>query len=269
MRLTHTFLVFLAILLLPFPVAAEKAGGGGDRVGKRARAGGQGPSALTTAHKLIQKARKRIEEIEDYTAIFHKREYVDGKFQPETIAKMKVRLNPRRIYMKWIGKVHKGRELLWGKGWNGGKIKAHEGGLLGLITVNLDPEGKKAMKGNRHSIADAGFGYTIELIARDLGVARKNPEYLIAIKDLGEKKIYGQKARGFDARLDKAEYPKFYGYRARVWIHCKLNLPVRIQIWDREDEEVRLVEDYGYAKIRTDVGLTGEDFDPDNPDYGF
>jgi hypothetical protein len=248
--------------------AKEKADAGGGQAGG-GKVAEEGKAPLAEAHDLMQKARERISEIEDYTAKFHKREYVNGKFLPEEVIRMKVRRDPRRLYMRWVGKVNKGQEVIWGKGWNDGKLKAHRGGWFSFITVNLDPEGAKAMKKNRHSIAEAGFEHTINLIARDLERARSHPEHVRRIEDLGTKEIYGQEARGFDARLDREKHSLFYSYRARVWIHRELKLPVRIQIWDREDGKIRLVEDYGYEEIKTDVGLKDEDFDPDNPDYDF
>ncbi len=226
-------------------------------------------ATVETAYRLMKKGQKRLSELKDYTTIFHKQEYVDEELLPEEVIRMKVRLKPRRIYMKWIGEVNKGQELLWGKGWNDGQIRVHPSGWLGLVTTNVDPEGSTAMEDNRHSVADAGFGNTINLLVRDLEVAREHPEYVRIIEDLGEKKIYGQKAAGFDAKLRKGEYGKFYAFRARVWIHKKLKLPVRVQIWDEEDGKVRLVENYGYEEIKTDVGLTDKDFDPDNPEYDF
>lgn len=266
-------IVVLAVTLLLGPaLLADDAEKQGDAVGGGAtgdKAAQREQSTIAKAHELIEKARQRVAELEDYTTVFHKREYVDGELLPDEVVKLKVRLEPRRIYMRWIGEVKKGQEVLWGEGWNDGKIRAHPGGWLGVITVNLNPEGSRAMKGNRHSVVEAGFRHTINLIARDLKTALEHPEYVHVIEDLGEKKLYDQEARGFDARLDKQKYPKFYAYRARIWIHKKLKLPVRVQIWDKEDGRIRLVEDYGYEEIRTDVGLSGRDFDPDNPEYDF
>lgn len=258
-------LVVLAVMLVTPPDCL--ANDGGNTMGEGTPEPEQ--TGLEKAHAMMEKARERVEGIEDYTAVFHKQEYVDGELLPEEVVEMKVRRKPRRIYMRWVGDAKEGQELLWGEKWNDGKIRAHPGGWLGFVTVNIDPESSKAMKDNRHSVAEAGFGHTINLIARDLKTALKHPEYVQKIRDLGEKKIYGQKAHGFEAWLRKDKYSEFYGYRARVWIHDKLHLPVRIQIWEKEDGAVRLVENYGYEKIKINAGLSDEDFDPDNPEYKF
>ncbi|MFP4175685.1 MAG: DUF1571 domain-containing protein [Candidatus Brocadiia bacterium] len=279
MKSSAPFVVLVAALLvlsLPCCTGAEDTPGeGGGKAEKEeesrdiARSTKGKVAMLEEADTLMKQARESVAELDDYTAVFHKREYVDGELLPEEVIRMKVKLDPRRIYMRWIGDQKADQELLWGEDWNDGRIMARAGGLLGLITVNLDPEGKKAMKDNRHSVKTAGFRSTIKLLEEDLTAALEHPENVEWVEDLGKKEIYGQQARGFDIRLQKEEHPDFYGYRSRVWIHTDLKLPVRVKIWDREDDQVRLIENYGYEKIKVNVGLTGEDFDPDNPEYGF
>jgi hypothetical protein len=40
-----------------------------------------------------------------------------------------------------------------------------------------------------------------------------------------------------------------------------------VKVWDDVDGRLELVEEYSFADIRVNVGLTDEDFSPDNPDY--
>ncbi|MFW5923882.1 MAG: DUF1571 domain-containing protein [Planctomycetota bacterium] len=264
MKYTAPGVVLVVTMLLPLNLFADDAGSAPAK-----EASGQKQTALREASTIMEEARERADELEGYTTVFHKQEYVDGELLPEEEILMKVKLNPRRIYMRWIGEEKKGQELLWGEGWNNEEIMAHRGGWFSFVTVNLDPESSQAMKDNRHSVTDAGFRHTVNLIADDLLTALKHPEYVRKVEDLGEKKIDGQKARGFEAWLRKDKYPGFYGYRARIWIHEELYLPVRIQIWDKVDDAIRLVENYGYEKTKINVGLSREDFDPDNPEYDF
>ena len=39
--------------------------------------------------------------------------------------------------------------------------------------------------------------------------------------------------------------------------------------WDQEDGALRLVEEYGFEQIKTNVGLQDSDFDPENSSYTF
>ena len=46
-------------------------------------------------------------------------------------------------------------------------------------------------------------------------------------------------------------------------------LPARTEIWDLEDGALRVVERYGLADLQENLGLTDQDFSPENPEYGF
>lgn len=222
--------------------------------------------ALDNAYKMVQEGQAAVGRIKDFTCNFHKEEYKKGQL-PKEVAFMKFRTNPRAVYMKWIGEEKKNQEIIWRKGQNDDKIRAHKGSFPD-VTVNLEPDSWMAMKDNRHPIQQAGFQHTIELIGRDFKMATENPE-LAKIEDLGEKNILGTNARCFDATLDKDKNPKFYARKARICVSTQLKIPVRVQIWDREDGELRLVEDYGYENVKVNVGLTDSDFDPENKEYKF
>jgi hypothetical protein len=43
-------------------------------------------------------------------------------------------------------------------------------------------------------------------------------------------------------------------------------MPIKTQIFDWED---KLVECYGYEKLKVNPGLTNPDFDPKSPEYHF
>ncbi len=226
------------------------------------------PSDVERALAMIGEGRKAIRRIRDFTAVFHKKEYLKKQL-PEEVAFMKWRRKPRAVYMKWVGEEKKNQEILWGPEMNGGKIKAHAGGFLKLITVNLDPKGSMAMKDNRHPVTEAGFDHTGKLIERDMQLILKYPGGKSSVKALGEKIEYGAKSYCYEATMDKDAHPEFYARKARICTHMKLKLPNHVQTWDIEDGKMRLIEEYGYENIRVNVGLTDADFDPDNPEYAF
>ncbi len=60
--------------------------------------------------------------------------------------------------------------------------------------------------------------------------------------------------------------PRYYGKRAEIHLDRKTLLPVKISIWDWNDE---LYEEYEFRDLNLDPVLDDRDFDPDNPDYGF
>lgn len=225
-------------------------------------------SDLERAKQMIGQGKKAIMELKDFTAFFHKKEYL-GKLLPEEVMLMKWRRNPRSVYMKWIGEEKKGQEVIWHRDKNEGKIHAHGGGILKYIKVNLDPDGSMAMKGNRHAIYESGFDRTGELISRDMNLPTKQAKGGKQIKALGTRTVLGAPSFCYEAIMDKANNPKFYGYKALICMDLKHKVPNRIQVWDLADGEVRLIEDYGYKDVRPNVGLTDHDFDPDNEAYEF
>ncbi len=218
--------------------------------------------------KMINQAKSSVKRMKDFTSIFYKKEYKDKQL-PQEKTLLKFRKNPRSVYMKWIGKANKDREMLWVKNKNDGKIKAHEGGFLKLINVNLDPFGSMAMKDNRHPVTEAGFPHTVMLISKDMSLIQQHPDWGATIKDHGIKTIYGAKSHCFEAKMSKNKHPEFYAYQAYICMDLKLKLPNKVKIWQKEDGKVRLVEDYGYEKTKVNIGLSDKDFNPDNEEYKF
>ena len=222
---------------------------------------------------VIEKAWANWQGVKDYTCIFIKQERVNGELLPEQTVFMKLREKPFSVYMKWIGKNSRGQEALYVAGINDGKVKVHQGGLLGIINLNLDPEGKMAMKDNRHPITDAGIGYTTRLIWEDLARARKKNE--------GEITFLEQKAGGgtefrylrialppekVKPGLKKTSPEQYYAAGAEICLDAAGLILSSITIYDSNGE---LLEKYRYREIKLNVGLTDRDFDPDNDEYGF
>ena len=126
--------------------------------------------------------RNHIEKHQDYTAVLIKRERVDGKLLPESKMALKLKYGvptepgtaqrPVSVYLRTIEpKSQAGREVIWVQGRNNNKLTAHESGLLGIISVDLLPESRLAMMGNRYPITDIGIekllGKLIERGQRD------------------------------------------------------------------------------------------------------
>lgn len=58
---------------------------------------------------------------------------------------------------------------------------------------------------------------------------------------------------------EKVFVPRYYAPRSVIWVGEASNLPLKLQMFDREN---RLYESYANTDLRIDVGLTDEDFDP-------
>ena len=140
---------------------------------------------------------KAYDEISDYTTTMHKQERVKGHLLPREELQVKFR-KPFGIYLKWIGEVNHSREVIFVKGWNDDKLRAHKGSFPDM-TVNLKPDSSLAMQGNRHNITEAHFGRVVELIARDARLSESRPQDVVRYIDLGEKIIHGARSRCIEA----------------------------------------------------------------------
>ena len=74
-----------------------------------------------------------------------------------------------------------------------------------------------------------------------------------------------------EVRHDEAN-PAYDFHVARVFLDKQLGVPIRYEAYDwpsSEDGKPVLIEEYTYIDLKTNVGLTDEDFDRENPNYRF
>ncbi len=213
---------------------------------------------------LLNEAQASYKQINDYTGIMYKQERIGKKMYPKETIFFKF-AKPFKVYMKWIKDPYKNREMIYVEGWNDNKIRAHEGGLMGVVSVNLDPKGSMAMKGNRHPVTDMGIGNLLKVVQTNVNRAKKNGDSISVIK-VGEEKVFGVDSIKLEATFPKEKEKGYYCYRAVFWVDKERKLPNKIMVYDWDDQ---LVEDYSYENLKFNVGLTDKDFDPSNKEYNF
>jgi outer membrane lipoprotein-sorting protein len=200
-------------------------------------------------------------KVNDYTAIFYKQERVNGTVLPEEKILFKFK-KPFKVYMKWLPPgPHAGRESLYVRGENNGKVIGHEGGIFGFITLHMDPAGSIAMRGNRHPITDAGIGRLIEILDKDLKRGRERGE--LKLKILGEDEVYGRKVWHI---LKETPAEGYYAPEMEIWVDKELHLPIKIKIFGPGD---KFLESYGYNDLKINTGLKDEEFTKGYKDYHF
>lgn len=212
-------------------------------------------------NKLLAGAQKTLSTLKDYTCIFHKQEMVKGKLLPAETMTVKFRA-PRSIYMKWIKDPHEGRETLYIEGKNDNEVRAHEGGFLKGIKLNLDPKGSTAMAGNRHPVTEFGLDLLVKMINDLLKKAMTAGD--LKVYNLGTETLYGRPTIKVEGVLPQDKAKGYYCYRAIINFDTGINLPIRVQIFDWDN---KLIEDYGFDQLKLNPGLTDVDFDSDNKDY--
>ena len=233
--------------------------------------------ALAFAHDSLGQMRS---EIHDYTAIMAKRERVNGKLSPTSFMNVKIRCgrtnaqgkkDPFSIYMKFLQpREEAGREVLWVEGRDSNNLLVHQpGGITGFRTFELDPNGFLAMKGQKYPIYDAGLENLIVKLIEKAGRDRAAGICKVNYRD--GLKMKGRPCSLIELIHDEKKAPYEF-HKAQVLIDDELNLPVRYTSYDwpaSPGAKPKILEQYTYINIKTNVGLTDQDFNPKNPAYNF
>ena len=225
----------------------------------------QQTSAADAFVAWIEKMEAAVDNLDDATFLFVRRERIKGKLTKEEQIYTKYR-KPHDIYMRWDGGQYIGRELLYRKNWNNGKLKVKPSKFI--PSLSLDPDGTLATRGQRHPVYNMGFVYNVGLIIEDQRRIRQKG-HPVDINLAGNKDVLGTNSPCFEVHLPKAVDPEFYAYRVLICVDPISNLPNRFQSWDIEDGTMVMVEDYQFGHIEVNQGLSDEDFDPKNNDYRF
>lgn len=216
----------------------------------------------------LERMRSATAALTEYAYTFRREEWQDGKQLDPQVMAVKFR-KPLQVYMTWTGDVHTGRELIYRKGWNDDRlhVKPSPGALV--PTLNLDPKGRLAMRGSRHSIEMVDLANVTGLILKQTDRLAKHPTLQATYTDQGHQDVNGEPSRCVRVDLPKDQDPELYGHRVDMCVSDATGLLTRLRTWDHEDGELRKVEDYEFRGMDTSPGLTDLDFDPENPAYGF
>lgn len=226
--------------------------------------------ALDPAIRLAMQSYETTNNLKDFQATFIKREKVGRRMQPTHTMQIKFREKPLSVYLNFL-KPHEGREVIYVHGRNGNQILAHETGIKGLVgTVSLQPNSPQAMDESRYPITTIGIRKMLYQILKQWNEERKQ-DAGVSVKYFPDAKL-----GNMQCKVLQTSYPQQrQGIRfqmTRLYIDKATNLPVRVEQYDwptRRNAKPELVEEYTYTNIRTNVGLTDQDFDPQNPSYNF
>ncbi|MEQ8835358.1 MAG: DUF1571 domain-containing protein, partial [Lacipirellulaceae bacterium] len=120
-----------------------------------------GQHPLMPSLRLAQQSLADIDQnIKDYSAIMYKQERIDGELLDQEVAFVKVRHQPFGVYMFFLSKQNKGREVVYSQNPDGsiGKLNARDCGFKKRLGVfSLDPNGKLAMSGQKYPITKLGI----------------------------------------------------------------------------------------------------------------
>ena len=222
---------------------------------------------------------KMRSEVVDYRAKLLKRERVNGRLGGESTMELKVinrkevdgkLVTPMKVYLKFLTPSSTaGREVIWIEGANNNQLIAHEGGFKNFMRMNLDPEGTIAMLGNRYPLTNIGMERLIEKLIEKGERDRQLGDCEVQIID-------GEKVGDRTCQLIQVTHPeksdKFEFHVAQIFFDKERMIPLRYSayMWPKDEKsDPPLEEEYTYTDVELTVGLTDEDFNPDNPQYNY
>jgi len=231
-----------------------------------AGAGEHDPDAPPAIQASLERMRTAATSLRGAAYTLHRREWNGGEAYPAQIMACKLR-RPEDLYMRWTGDAYQGREALYRAGWNGGRLRISEGALV--PTIDLDPTGYVAMRSSRHPAWMASVLRTADQILQGADVLSADPALNAGYEDLGIVPVRGEPSHCYKADLPIDKDPGQYAHRVLVCMGTRHGMPTRFAAWEKVGGQLRQIEDYVFAGLAMNPGLTDADFDPDHPDYGF
>ena len=230
--------------------------------------------------------RNHVEKHLDYTAVLTKQERVAGKLLPESKMAMKLKYGKRvgaesprsvSVYIKTLEpKYQAGREVIWVQGRNDNKITAHGAGLLGMITLDLNPESRLAMAGNRYPITEIGIE---KLLCKLIEKGERDRKLGPAIIRITENATFGERPCRLMEVIHESPTTTIDGqiidfefFLAQIYIDVERLIPLKYASYSwpmSPGGPPELLETYAYVDLILNAGLQEVDFDPKNPAYDF
>jgi hypothetical protein len=222
-----------------------------------------GAVSPTEFSHLLRDMNQAYAQVDHYTATFLIQERVNGELSPKQRLELKFR-KPFKVYLRWLTGKHEGRQALYPAGADGNELWVRQPMLVGAVTISLDPQSPRARKGSRHPITDVGIGRLLDFITESASQGLQRGE--LTIEDGGQFDTFNRPTQRFILHLPSDPTKGYYCMTALIDVDRDYRLPIYAEIFDWNGQ---LVERYGYIDLRLNPGLTEQDFDAKNPDYGF
>ncbi len=230
--------------------------------------------AIKFSQLLLQDGARFLENVDNYSVVFNKRERLGGDLGKAQTIEMKVRHSPSfGVYMKWRN-GDPGRQLLYSDEYEDKKLVVRLGGVKGKLLgpIKLDPSSPDAMSEARYPCTQAGLlGMVRQVLTHrenDLKHGQGVSCTRLANRQCDERECYC-----FQYDYESKEFNKDYR-RSIVLIDTRYHIPMQVinYTWlletegltDAEIEEQSLVEDYSFSQIDFGRTLIGADFDRGN-----
>jgi hypothetical protein len=247
----------LLALAAPLEATAQAPAGGAAQAPAAAPA-----QTMDDALRLIAQARESYKGVRDYTCVLVKRERMGGALPPDSVIQMAVRTQPFSVYLRWQApRDLAGQEACYVAGRNGGKMRAHPVGALGVFGfISLDPDDPRAKQTSRHSITEAGIGNLIERFAKRWDGERDPALTQVRIADYEYNK---RPCTRVETVHPTNPGGRFLYSRSVVYFDKETHLPIRVETYDwprAAGDPGQPQEIASYVNVRLNVGVGDEVF---------
>jgi hypothetical protein len=231
-----------------------------------ARADDPAAAVAPDVRALVQKFVDTVDALPGYEVVMSKQQRIDGELKVAETLLLKQSARPDCRYMKWIAAPHKGREVILCADRYDGKVQVHEGGILGIATLSLDPGSPMIRSDNLRPIAQAGVYSMARTLKADIQ-RRVQAGGPIETPATSERIVDGQASLCMARKGAGGEQnPPYPIGAAELCFDKTLAMPTEVRFWH---EDGRLMEHYRFREWKLDPGLTDADFDTRNKAYGF
>lgn len=189
-----------APLVPPRPPGAEVVPAAGTvpfAPGPESAVGGVNPN-IVPVKRVLKQASVAWGRIDTYDVHMTRREVVGGKMNPQEEVLMTFRKQPFSVYLRNVGDAGKGRQVLYVQGQYKDEMQILTGAGDGIpgLRVSKSPDDPQVRGRSRHSIREAGFGNSIDRIARvvDLVEAGKLPSETVKYVGVTKRPEFGERA---------------------------------------------------------------------------
>lgn len=214
---------------------------------------GRAGSDAHDPHAIMQHLARAYDDVRDYTAVFLKRERINGTLLPQETIELRFQA-PFKVYMAWR-QPYAGRVIVYVEGENDNKILVNPGGLLRFLRLQLEPTSSLATKNAHHSVREVGLQQTIALLVREYERGQREGQMTLTFQ--GDDEVAGRAAYHLTLVCHADKTAGYYAQRGEIWVDAEHFLPIRLSLYDWDGE---LYAYYEYQRLRVNPGLGAEAF---------
>ena len=215
--------------------------------------------------EFLEMCLKRCHEsYKDYRCTFTKQERIGGIVGTEQQAEVKFRASPFSVAMAWTRNPDLGDRVLYVEGRYGGQMLVRPTGAVAQVlagkTVLRRPDAPDVMKRTLHPVTEFGFEKSIEGLLAVYRLAKQRGDLTEELE--ADADVLGR--RCFVLVRTLAEKPDYPAARTLTYIDQEYLVPIMVDGYGWKEGE--FLCRYLYQCVQFNVGLTDEDFRPENND---